>query len=239
MKFAIVFLLALASASSFADQFQTVSLKKEYKGYAIDVSYPEFFSNSIPAYRQINALIYQIIVTEGGCGIEDNEEAQIAYDYYGRGRVIALNSRYVGVEVFASDYCGGAHPNHYTYFLTFDSNNGKYLDIYRELGFKRWDERDYDWEKQRERRRELSSLIVDLIPQEAKECMLATTRDERIEELTDTFYPYPAGLAKGKTIVISTSVPHAMKPCEFSLRLSYEQLKALITPGSFLEEWLQ
>lgn len=237
MKLALVLAFALAGAFAQADQFKTVDFKQTSDHYVVDVSYPEFFSTSIPAYQQINHYIYKTVVTEGGCG--EWYEGDPDYDYSATARVVGLNKRYVGVEVWVSDYCGGAHPNYYSYWMTFDSNNGKPLEIFRELGFKAYDDRDYNYQQAEIKRRELANLIVDMIPEDGLQCMEGMTRDEKIEELVATYWPRVAGLAKGKTIVISTDVPHAMKPCEFSLRLTYQQAQSMIVPGSYLHTWLQ
>jgi hypothetical protein len=64
----------------------------------------------------------------------------------------------VGVRIEEESYSGGAHPNQYTYYMTFDSNTGELLDIAHEFGFLKADDKDHNSEKQDAQRKKLAEV---------------------------------------------------------------------------------
>lgn len=228
-------LLILGSLAS-ADQFQTVKVDESTPRSTFIVSYPQFFANSVPGYATINATIEKEL-RENACGEPQKDEPDFYYET--DAKVVALNQRYVGVQINANDYCGGAHPNYSVYFLTFDSNSGATLDISREFGILPWDSPGPDEKKVDKIRAKLAVLLTDAMPKDAEEnCFTKMSRKEKIAQVLD-FYPVVQGLAKNKTVVVGISPPHVATVCRFGVRLPYAKVRSLIEPNSFLHAWLR
>jgi hypothetical protein len=233
--FALILAAMLGQAAT-AASFKTVKIDKESSKYNFSVEYPEFLPGSAPGYKAINATIYEDIV-EGGCELD--QQITNTFDYSAVAEVVALNKNYVSVRADTSSFCGGAHPNYSTYFLTFAAESGALLNIEKEFGFIDYNDPGYDHEKTEARRRLLAELLVDHNSSQAKETECFTgTRQEMIDSLQD-FFPYVAGLASGKKVILAISPPHAATPCYFDARVDYAAIKSLLNADSYLHKWLQ
>lgn len=231
-----MFIIAIAGTLASADQYKTIKSESKTDKYEYAVSYPQLLPGSVPAYAAISAQIRSHI-TEGDCGGQPDQEGA-SYYYSAEATVVALNATYVGVAVRTNDYCGGAHPNNGTYYLTYDARNGAELSIEREFGFKHYNDPEYDFEKMEARRKLLAELLVERIPAgDAKECYEGT-RAEKLETLSN-FYPVVHGLAKNKTVVLGVQPPHVASVCAFEVRLNYAEIQHLLDRGSYLHRWLR
>ncbi|MBX3021373.1 MAG: hypothetical protein KF799_06805 [Bdellovibrionales bacterium] len=236
MKAILVISAFLASTVASAAQFKTVKESSNANRSEIEISYPELFSNSVPAYATINADIAKNV--RNGCG--EPEADQPGFYYEAEARVVALNKNYVGIGVSGNDYCGGAHPNSWSYYLTYDSQSGKSLNIEREFGFTDYDAPDYDSDMNDALRTKLAGILVNHIPPEdqGEEGCFPGTRQEKIEALL-TFYPVVHGLAKDKTIVLGIQPPHVAAACRFEIRVKLQDVKSMLPESSYLNEWLK
>lgn len=243
MKTIIAATLLTLSLGAQADQFKTVSQDASlgFKNYDATISFPKFFSNSIPAHTLINAQIESNMLMNGcisGNETQDdvNEFAPNGMSYDATARVVGLNKKYVGIEVTASDYCGGAHPNHYTAHYTFDSNTGAMVNMDKEIPASKYDHADNDL-----LRVKLSKLIVEQIIIEKRTddgCFEGQTKKEMVESI-NMDYPMISGLARGKQVIISTSPAYANTPCKETVRVPYAKVKSLIKSGSILHKLLK
>lgn len=223
-------------ATATADQFKTIKESSNANRSEYSVSYPEFLPTSVTGYKAINENVKKTIV-ENACGEPGKDEPGFYYSV--DATVVALNSTYVGVKVVANDYCGGAHPNYTTYYMTYASDSGKKLEVEEEFGFLDYDSPDYDYEKNEARRKLVAELLIDRIPvgQDASECYTGS-RQEKLEQLV-SFYPVVQGLAKNKTVVLGLQPPHVATPCGFEVRFEYEDIKHLLNTDSYLHNWLR
>lgn len=233
MKFAIALSLLVSGALASADQFKTVTVDASTAKSESTYSYPELFAGSVPAYASINAQIKDS-VEDGQCG--EPQEPEQTYYYGAEAKVVALNKRYVGVQITGDQSCGGAHPNYFTYFLTFDANTGNALNIEKEFGITE------DWETNQVIQAKLAKLLAGKLPaddgDEAGGCFEGL-KGKDLEDQLVQFYPVVHGLAKNKTVVLGIMPPHVATVCRFEARFSYAEIKPLLIPGSFLNKLLQ
>ena len=234
----ILTLSILLGNSAIADQFKTVSIDQESDDYSFHISYPEFFSNSAPAFRKINQQVKDMLV-EYGCG-EGPEQGQPGFYYEAHARVVGLNRRYIGLEIGMSMYCGGAHPNHGTYNMTYDAKTGEPLHIGSEFGLFPWDHPERNDGKVEAIHKKFAVIIAKQIDSSTDEkgCYADMSQAE-IVEMFEMWYPGPSGLARGKQVVLSISPPHVAGACQISVRVNYNQVKHLLSKNSFLHRWLK
>lgn len=235
-KLVLALSLFAASAAASADQFKTVKEASNANRLDFSISYPQFFANSVPAYQVINTAIRTTLV-DGSCGEPEPDETN-GYNYNAEATVVALNKRYVGIQIISDDYCGGAHPNYGIYHQTYDAQTGAVLDIAKEFGFLAWNDPAHDDTKQDAIRLKLAKILVDhLGPDNVNECYEGT-REEKIQQLVE-FWPMVHGLAKNKTVVLGVQPPHVATPCRFEARVDYNTIKSLLNKGSYLHQWLK
>jgi hypothetical protein len=242
MKKATLALLGLTTliSSAYADQFKTIKEDISLTNYEANISYPTFFSNSIPAYSTINKNIRDGLI-QYGCATseeelaDDDRAASLGYYYDASAKVVGLNRRYVGLEITYSDYCGGAHPNYGTYNLTFDSKTGESVMVREEIPL----QNVYSDESEAYRA-ELAEIMYNEMKRQGKksECYDDLSKSEAIENMTWD-YPSISGLARFKKVIIRTSPAHANAVCGTSVRVSYNKVKKYIKSGSILHKWLK
>jgi hypothetical protein len=243
MKTIIAATLLTLSLGAQADQFKTVTEDASlgFANYDAKIAYPKFFSNSIPAFATINEQLKESLLANGCVSGDETQEevsefAPHGMSYGATARVVGLNKRYVGIEVNANDYCGGAHPNHYTAHYTFDSNTGSMINMDKEIAAAKYDHADNRLLKVK-----LSKLILSNIESENRlqdGCYEGLTKSEMLEAI-QMDYPMISGLARGKQVIISTSPAHANGPCKEIVRVPYTKVKGLINSGSILHKILK
>jgi hypothetical protein len=243
MKSIIAATILALSIGAQADQFKTVleDASFGFQDYDAEIAYPKFFSNSIPSYNSINEQLKENLLM-GGCisatdsqaDVSDQSTSGMSYD--ARARVVGLNKRYVGIEVMANDYCGGAHPNHYASHYTFVSSTGEMINMDAEVPAAKYDHVDNELLKEK-----LSALIYNQIQAEGRlsdRCYEGLSKQEALESI-QMDYPMISGLAKRKQVILSTSPAHANGPCREIVRVPYTKVKSLIKAGSILHKLLK
>ena len=258
MKFLMVTVLALLSVivgtSAYADSFQSVVKEEKYEGvYEMYARYPQLTANSVaPAYAMINQQIADLAME--GCGSTPEEikneieefygkDAQISYFSSTAAKIVGLNKNYVGVEVTSSSFCGGAHPNYYTYFLTFDSQKGEQVAFDSEIPLQ--NTTGNDWEKFNAYQKDLAKIIYkNIAPIIAKDqeayngCYSGQTKQEILESL-EMFYPMISGYAANKKVVLTVNPPHVATPCALALRVPFSEVEKFFAPTAKAKQWLK
>lgn len=237
MKNHILITLMMMTTPALADSFRTVKVAHETKRYSYSAEYPELLPGSVPAFQRINEQLLKDVVNNG-CELDEGSK-QMQYNYNVVVKIVALNPKYVGVRVQSDDYCGGAHPNNSTYFLTYASANGKPLAIEREFGFEDSSRPDFDFEKDQARRLLLAERMVTKLNKADfdSECYSGTNKE--IAEQIASFWPSVSGLANNRRVILSISPPHVATVCYFDAVFSYDEVKDLINDGSYLHRWLR
>ncbi len=258
MKFFIVTTFTLMSVfvsiTSHADSFKTVLNEEKVEGvYELYASYPQLLPESAaPAYNVISKQIEEM-ATEG-CGLSADEvkkeieefygaDAQISYYASVSARIVGLNKNYVGVEATTSSYCGGAHPNYGTYYMTFDSKTGEQVLLDSEIPVQ--DLSGDNWDKFHAYQKELAQIIYKNIGSEiAKDadaysgCYSGQTKQEVLESL-ESFFPLISGYAANKTVVLTVNPPHVATPCALSVRVPFAEVEKYFAPNAKAKKWLK
>ena len=258
MKFLIVTTFALlvgfTGAVSHADSFKSVEKKENYVGvYEMYARYPQLLPQSVvSSYEIINKQIEEMALQ--GCGASAEEikqeieefygkDSQISYDSSINAKIVGLNPNYVGVEANSSSFCGGAHPNYGTYYLTFDSKTGEYISFDTEVPLQ--NSFDKDWEKFQAFQKELAKIIYkNIAPQIAKDaesyngCYSEQSKQEVLESL-EMFYPMISGYAANKKVVLTINPPHVATPCALSVRVPFSQVEKFFAPNAKAKQWLK
>ena len=237
MKFQILLTMAIFAAPAMANSFRTVRKSHVTPRYDYSVEYPLLLNGSTPGYQAINTHL-KLNVIENGCDVDQGSK-QIQYNYNVTVKVVALNSGYVGFRVEYDNYCGGAHPNYGTYFMTYEASTGKYLEIEREFGFKDPESADYDGQADEVRRHLLAEMMVAKVPRDLLDNDCFTYNGQPVADGIALNYPYVAGLANRKRVIMAISPPHVASICYFDAVFSYDEVKNLIDPGSYLHGWLR
>jgi hypothetical protein len=235
MKKLMATMIFLSFGSSvFAAQFKTVTENVGHGSYTATVSYPQLFSNSIPASKSINEQVRNYIV-ENGCDIEGLMDPNM--DYQANAKIVALNKNYVGYEVAVDSYCGGAHPNSDTYNMTFDSKTGAPVEMENEVPIQAT-EMTAEYQ---EYQRTLATLMYNNynfdMSEKDEECYDGTK--EEILEVLLNYSPLVSGLAADKKVVLRIYPPHAATVCAFSVRVNYNDIKKYVDPNGSLQKWLK
>lgn len=212
--FAIVAFLFAVTVS--AEQFKTVKFDDSVDNYISEITIQQILPGTVVvAYDIINQELLADIRAYG-CSAEDAVEMEMAFDYTVDARIIALNQNYVSYEIAESSYCGGAHPNHGTSFKTFNSKTGALVDLEASQVIQH-STADYDVYAQ------FKTELAEVAYQYGQKALIENgcyegTKEEIIETLS-FFYPYIAGLADDKKVVLSVSVPHVASPCALSMNV--------------------
>lgn len=239
LKSLIAIALLAASVTVNAASYTITTEDHSSKNYTAKIAYPVLQHGVVPASGIITTLIRTHLL-DSGCGAEDAAESETGYDYDARAGVVALNPVYVGYEVAASSYCGGAHPNHGTYNVTYDSVTGAPVDLEVEIPLQ-------NVEKTSRKSRaaylkQLARIVYDAMIANPRldvgECYKGRARTEVLEEL-ESFYPEISGLARNKQVVIRTNPPHVATPCALAVRVPYAKVSTFIKPASKLHSWLR
>lgn len=249
MKFLKLLLPLLVSTAVNAQTKTTTTVDLSSKNYSAQVSYEVLNSNSpAKAHKTINKLVLEAI--SDGCDPLDASESEYGHDYSAQATIIAENADYVGYEVNVNSYCGGAHPNYYTYNLIFDALTGQTISINKEVPRQDFDNADtiatfYDdldvYQK------ELAIIIANNIKPGIEkdnvgfeDCFTdnGMTKDELVDEISQLF-PLISGLSENKKVVLSINPPHVMAACTFSVNVNYSEVSQYIRTDSILHTWLK
>lgn len=212
----------LFSVAASADQFKTVTYDDSSKNYYSVHTIHSLLPGSVPAFQKINDSFLSEIRSEG-CDAEEAATVEMSYDYSASARIIGLNTNYVAYEVWVSSYCGGAHPNYSQYYKTFNAKTGENVDMNANVTMQG---EDVDYEVFEKYQGELAEIIYESgqLSQQGNGCYDDMTKQEVIESL-QMFYPYIAGLAKGKQVVLAVSTPHAAAPCSVAVRVPLSKVQ--------------
>lgn len=237
MKTFLALLTLSISTFASADQFKTVTFDDSSKNYYSLLTIHQLLPAAVAkASEEINKNLLSSIRAYG-CDAQEAEESANEYDYSVNARLIALNSSYVAYELTMNSYCGGAHPNYATYYMTFNAQTGDEIVINNEVPMQK-DEVAYEEFKQYQA--EIAEVIYSSADFKKLDngCFDGLSKKETIEELA-AYYPYIAGLAKGKKVVLAVSVSHANTPCAFSVRVPAKDVKHFIAKDSVIREMLK
>ncbi len=119
---------------------------------------------------------------------------------------------FLNIAVDSGNYCGGAHPNYYTYDHTFDRHTGEELDLFDWIGEARADGEDSTI------REALRGLVVARWPAEAE----ADCR----ELAAETEY-WSLGLAR-EGLVFRPDFPHVATACEEPVTVEWSALEPFL-----------
>lgn len=119
---------------------------------------------------------------------------------------------YLNVSVDSGNFCGGAHPNYYTYDHTYDRHTGEELDLFDWIGEARTDGEDLTI------REALRALVVARWPVDAE----AECRDLA----ADTEY-WSLGLAR-EGLVFRPDFPHVATACEEPVTVEWSALEPFL-----------
>lgn len=239
MKKTIIALsLATVSTATIASPWKIITEDASFgiENYEAKIQYPKIKRVSwVWASKTISKNIKANLMEYGclGEGETVDEYGASGMDYEATAAIIGLNKNYVGIKVNFNSYCGGAHPNHGTYFLSYNSMTGEEIKMDEEVPGN-----NYDNLQREEVSLALAEIILDNSDMDS-ECLAGENREENIREIADFQSPKISGIAKDKMVVISTNVAHAMKPCEVSLRVPYSSVKSFIKSGSILHKILK
>jgi hypothetical protein len=214
-----------------------------FERYEAKISYPTLTESSVKGFAKINYNIRQRLV-EFGCGFTEQEvnEDEFLKDrsfyYEGYAEVNDLNNQFVSVRVNASDYCGGAHPNHGESHLLYNASTGSEVKMDEEIPMqdKPWDNPNHEQYK-----KELATLIYNSIKDSGAEFAcpeLGETKQEIMEGLAFD-WPSIVGVTKNKKVLISTFPSHAGYVCKETVAVDYNKVKKHIKADSILHTWLR
>ena len=124
------------------------------------ITWDKLADRAVPAAAAINQALRAELVDQA-CGASD--EPDRSYDYEATATVTEVNENYVSYTVYASSYCGGAHPNHGTYHDTFNSKTGEQLEFDKEVPRQNTDGANVDWDAFEKYQRELAETMFSEI----------------------------------------------------------------------------
>lgn len=227
MKKLFLTLGLLVSLGASAAQYETKTIQENSNRNSFDASYPVFSESSALAYENVNKTIEQIARSfkcsdpmEGFSDVTSNL----------RLRVIGLNADYIGIAADFDYNCGGAFPSNGTVFFTIASKTGAELDIDKEFGLSDSSANEF------EIRNEIANILA---PYAAGESDCFKGSKKKIVKTLNQMYPTVGGLAKDKQVVLTIIPGNVDKSCQFSAHVSYQKVKSLIIPGSYLHQWLK
>jgi hypothetical protein len=236
MKKYIALLTLSLAVTAQADQFETAHIDRSITNYEFKIDLPQFNAHSVPGYSKINATLVSTIESYA-CDPSQDSVIPSGYYYDSTSHVVALNNKYVAVETSGDDYCGGAHPNTFDNFMTFDAQTGEVLDIAKEFGFVDYQDLTYNQAQQDALSNKVAKILLAHLPAD-NDCFKNLSSEEKLQEL-QTMYPHVAGLAKEGTVVLSVDPAHVVAACGFSVRVHKNEVAKLLKRGSYLENWLK
>jgi len=118
---------------------------------------------------------------------------------------------FLTVEDSSSTYCGGAHPNHWTAYRTFDRQNGEELDLFGWIGEPRIDGDD--------------SVLPEALRAEVA-AVLSEAEGECGELAEDASY-WSLGLRQDG-MLFWPDLPHVATACEEAILLSWDQMQSFL-----------
>ena len=133
--------------------------------------------------------------------------------YFERTVVPAMAAReFLAVDEISSNYCGGAHPNHYTVPRTFDRRDGHEVDLFDWIGAPRGEDGE------------------SAIPERLRELVVArwpTDSAADCGELAAGSDYWYLGLAR-EGLVFTPDMPHVATPCEEAVTVEWTALKPFL-----------
>lgn len=229
MKSVIILFAFLLTATASADQFKTVKYDDSAPNYISEITIQQLLPGTVvAAYQVINQELLADIRSYG-CSSEDALEMEMTFDYTVDARIIGLNKNYVSYELSESSYCGGAHPNYTTYYKTFNAKTGQVVDMSAEQVF---DFENMDFDLHEKYKQELAQVMYQYGQKELLETGCYEGTKEEMLETIGFFYPYIAGLAANKQVVLAVSVSHVAAPCAVSIRVPVAAVSSFFKKNS-------
>ena len=232
-------IIIISSSCYAADKFVTKrDSSHRTETYNKVITYPLLFSNSVPAYDEINTQVNDILE---GFGCQDLETAteQEPYLYDVFARIIGLNDYYVGIEVKVNIDCDAPHhPALGYYHLVFDSKNGDLIEMNDHLPYQTFNPDEPEMIVQYQK--ELAEIIYDEMKSSGtlkRSCYSNVSKEDAIQFI-EYDYPEISGLARFQNVVIKTSPTIENQDCREILRVTYDKVKQYIQKDSQLHSWL-
>jgi hypothetical protein len=122
-----------------------------------------------------------------------------------------VSAAFLGVDEANSDYCGGAHPNHWTVSRTFDRRTGEEIDLFDWIGEARIDGEDAVIADG------LRALVLARWPADSGDCR-ASAEDAQFWSL---------GLAR-EGLAFTPDLPHVATACEETVTLDWAALEPFL-----------
>jgi hypothetical protein len=235
----VLFITVLSLCSYSADKFVTKrDSSQKTAQYRKVITFPHLFSNSVPAYSEINNQV-SFILERNGCATFETASADNPYVYDVFARIIGLNSYFVGIEVKVNIDCDSPHhPVEGFYHLVFDSKSGDLVEIDEHVPLQTFNPDAPELIMQYQR--ELAELIYDELKHSGdlrNSCYHGITREEAVRFI-EFDYPEISGLARFKNVVIKTSPSLENQNCREILRIAYDKVSQYIKDDSQLHQWL-
>jgi hypothetical protein len=235
----IVLVAAIISLSQMAHAIDVVIAKETINtnNFNSELEYPVLGFGSVDGYSVINKQVRSL--ASEGCSAEDAIDASNSFYQEATTKLLTLNQNYVSYETSASEYCGGAHPNHYTVIATYDAKTGEALDMNKEVPRQSWEGENVDWKDRAAFEKDIAALIAYNSDVTADENGCFEGSQAEIIEQISSHSPTIAGLAADKKVILKTSPSHAQTACALSLEVPYELVQIYIKADSKIHTWLK
>lgn len=186
--------------------------------FANDVTIEAFsFANEQPGDAAINAVLAGYlprgVLADEFVQCFSGAIASLGHDGYVEKTVrpMLVSKPFLAFDEANSDYCGGAHPNHWQVMRAFDRQSGEEIDLFDWLGEARIDGEDAVIADP------VRELVFARWPAEEAECA---------EAATDTPY-WSLGLARGG-LIFMPDLPHVATACEARVTVEWRALEPFL-----------
>lgn len=226
-----------------ASSIQNVSEDLSEPGLDFKLSYQKVTAKVVTARDVINKSLRDKFI-EIACSASDALEENTVYDTQIVAKAVAVNKNYVGFEVSGSEYCGGAHPSHFIFHLTYDAKTGEEVEMDKEVPRQAVGDIT-DWEDREKLQMELAEVIYKNLANATDQDMDNDCYSLELDSATDIidgiamYSPSISGLSKNKKVILQTSPPHAAFACALTVVVDYSRVKKFITPTGKLSQWLK
>ena len=139
--------------------------------------------------------------------------------FYGRTlQPVYANTQIMSVQISGSIYCGGAHPNHFIHYRTYDRQSGLLLDPTDWFTAEGYDETDYGSRVMQGALREIVLRHWPDSEEHDSECRQFVEGHEWWD-ITASHYG----------LMLIPQLPHAITPCEYEVMVPWEALDPVLS----------
>lgn len=204
------------------------------KGAEQRIEYDVLPQKAVPASAKIRKTVIKHLFDQQ-CGPSEENTST----YQGVARLDEVNGRFVRYKMFFDAYCGGAHPNGYIAYATFDSKSGQEVDMNQEIPVQglSYDSPQFNAYQNRLARLVLANLKTTTFEYD-NNCFEDATNDEDKIEFILGLNPYIAAPKNSKTLILTIMPPHVGAACMFSTELDVSVFSKNLKPNGKLIQWL-